>query len=120
MTVRCAGPAQYASDPTNAAYSYFAAELVYMHRTVQLVVTGPPITAQTSMPVAPTWSSTTGAVVDLYDNSSANEYLASSGSVVLDTNGWVTFSAVQVTFMGRPTMISGTLNAAFGGATAGK
>ena len=47
---QCVGPAQYKSDPRNAAYSYFAWETMLAGRDMQIVVTGGPLT----MPVTST------------------------------------------------------------------
>jgi len=115
MDHECAGPAQYKSDPNNKYYSYFAWELPYAGRQVQLVVTGGPLHGST---LHATVSPSTAAVsssggkladVDLYDNASGTKNFAKSGSVTLHPSGAVTFQHVVVMVDGTQRVIQGTI-----------
>lgn len=112
MSSECAGPAQYKSDPRNKYYSYFAWEMTYAGRQVQLVVTGGPlhmpVTSQVSPSTAAVSSSGTKlADVDLYDNASGTKSFATSGTVRLSPTGAVTFEHVKVPYRGKTVVING-------------
>lgn len=114
MTSECVGPAQYKSDPRSKYYSYFAWELTYAGRQVQLVVTGGPlhmpVTSRVSADLAAVSSSGTKlADVDLYDNASGTKNFATSGTVRLNPSGAVTFEHVKLRFRGMPVVIDGHL-----------
>lgn len=115
MDHECAGPAQYKSQPGNPYYSYFAWELTYAGRQVQLVVTGGPLKgAVHTAAVSPNVSAVSSsggklADVDLYDNASGKKNFATSGSLTLDPKGSVRFHHVEVMFEGKKTLIQGLM-----------
>jgi len=119
VAVSCTGPAQYPTDTTSGAYSYFAQEFTYDGGDVQLVVTGPPLTGPVTVPVSSDISAVSAqgaqlADVDLYDNGSSQENLATGGSVSLNPDGQVGFDNVVVPFNGTTVTIEGTMDASTG------
>jgi hypothetical protein len=118
VPVNCAGPGQYPTDATSSAYSYFAAEFKFRGGTAQLVVTGPPLTGAATVPVSPSVTAVDApgaqlADVDLYDNATSLENLATSGSVSLNPDGTVILDNVTLDYGGKPVTVNGTLSAGF-------
>ena len=111
----CVGPAQYPTDATNSAYSYFSGEVLYGNQDFQLVTTGDPLHGKSLVaPVDPSITTvdshgSIAANVDLYDVKTQSPNYATSGSVTLSPNGSVDFHDVVVKLQGSPITINGTM-----------